>query len=178
MKKNVHVVFKCSDTHCSTELKVRVWPDYICIRMVPLDRPRKVHQSLKIFDFLNFDLECLNEVQSPEPAHTKIPPILLLLWQTGWVCTNSNLLRQIVPVPWTSYREKTRSILGVWVDSWQGVTHGPKHGNLKKLIWLFIYLLCQSPYTQLTLKAGSLKMNTALDSWVQYKSGPGRAPSM
>jgi hypothetical protein len=25
----------------------------------------------------------------------------------------------------TSYREKTRSILGVGVDSWQGVIHGP-----------------------------------------------------
>jgi hypothetical protein len=25
----------------------------------------------------------------------------------------------------TSYREKTRSILGVGVDSWQGVVHGP-----------------------------------------------------
>ncbi len=27
-------------------------------------------------------------------------------------------------------------------------------------------------------KAGSLKMNTALDSWVQYKSGPGGGTSM
>jgi hypothetical protein len=31
----------------------------------------------------------------------------------------------------TSNREKTRSILGVGVDCWQGVAHGSKNGNLK-----------------------------------------------
>ncbi len=37
-------------------------------------------------------------------------------------------------------RKQGICIQGVWVDSWQGVAHGPlKNVNFKKLIWLFIY---------------------------------------
>ncbi len=38
--------------------------------------------------------EFLIRVQSSEPIHTKIPPIILLLWQACCVCTNRHFFRQ------------------------------------------------------------------------------------
>ncbi len=51
--------------------KGTVW---ICMRVLPLDRPWKGDPPLKVFNFLNFDLEYLIRVQSSEPLHAKMNP--------------------------------------------------------------------------------------------------------
>jgi hypothetical protein len=48
------------------------------------------------FCFLNLDLEFLIRVQSIEPLHTKIPPIILAAW-AGGLCVHKLLFRQNVP---------------------------------------------------------------------------------
>jgi hypothetical protein len=86
-------------------------------------------------------------------CHTLITHTLLHYWSllhitTLWSClppSSHNMWRhwtflKLRPDLNTSNMEKkTRNILKVWVDSWQGVTHGPWNVNLKNLIKLFIY---------------------------------------
>jgi hypothetical protein len=54
------------------------------MRVVPLDKPGKGLQ-------FNFNLEFLKRLQSSEPIHTKMHPILLIVGITGCMVTNRNL---------------------------------------------------------------------------------------
>jgi hypothetical protein len=45
--KNASKKFSCLGT-----FKGIVWPDWICMRVVPLESPLKGHQPLYVFDFL------------------------------------------------------------------------------------------------------------------------------
>jgi hypothetical protein len=61
----------------SQSFKGKVRPDWICMRVVSLDRPYKGHQPL-FFLFFIFDLEYLISVQSSEPLHAKMNPTSFL----------------------------------------------------------------------------------------------------
>ncbi len=73
--------------------KGTVRPDWICMRVVPLERPGKGHQPLD-FLFFNFDLEFLKKPQSSEPLHTKMHLVLQPVGITGCMVTNRNLFHQ------------------------------------------------------------------------------------
>jgi hypothetical protein len=60
-------------------VKGTVRPDWICMRVVPLDRPMRRTSTAIGFRFFNFDLEYLKRVQSSEPLNTKKHLILLLV---------------------------------------------------------------------------------------------------
>ncbi len=54
--------------------KGTVWPVWICMRVVSLERPSKEHQPLYVLNFFIFYLEYLKRLQSPEPLHAKMNP--------------------------------------------------------------------------------------------------------
>ncbi len=64
-----------------SQIKGYVWPDWFCIRVVPLDMPWKEHQPLYVFFIFYFPFEYLKRLQSSEPLHTKLNPTSSLL---GW----------------------------------------------------------------------------------------------
>jgi hypothetical protein len=71
-----------------------VQPDWIYMRVGPLDRPCKRHQPLIVFDFLNFTLKYFERLQSSEPFHAKMNPIPCLFR----ICIESCL-----PIRWRTF---------------------------------------------------------------------------
>ncbi len=71
--------------------KGTVRPDWIFMRVEPLDRHRKGQQPLQVFSF-----EYLKRLQSSELLHTKMPLIILLVGSTGCMGTNCDLFHQTV----------------------------------------------------------------------------------
>jgi hypothetical protein len=69
-----------------------VQPDLICMRVVSL----KMASTATGFIVFNFSFEYLKRLQSSEPLHSKMPPILLLIRHAGCMGTNHNLFRQTV----------------------------------------------------------------------------------
>ncbi len=52
-------------------IKGTVWPDWIYMRVVSLDRPKKGPKLIKVF---NFTLEYFKRLQSFEPLHAEMNP--------------------------------------------------------------------------------------------------------
>ncbi len=77
--------------------KGKVRPDWICMRVAPLDRPWKGHQPLYVFNFL---ISLLNRyvkrLQSSEPLHTKMNPTSCLFG--SWFVKNPFL-----PIGWRTF---------------------------------------------------------------------------
>ncbi len=77
--------FKCK--------QITVRPDWICTRVVSLERPGKGHQPLWIW-FFNFGLKVLKKFWSSETLHTKLHLVLLPVGITSCMVTNRNIFRQ------------------------------------------------------------------------------------
>ncbi len=75
-------------------LKGSVRPDWIYMRVVPLDRPWKGHKPLWVFDFLISHLTILKRLQSSELLHAKMNPTSCLFDHIT-VCIESCL-----PIDW------------------------------------------------------------------------------
>ncbi len=75
-------------------LKGTVRPDWICMRVVSLESALKGHQPLQVFNFFISLLNILKRLQSPEPLHAELNPILLLVRFTVCMCSSRDLFRQ------------------------------------------------------------------------------------
>ena len=76
--KNVHISvnknidFNIKNLFLFSSFEGTVRPDWLCMRVVPLDSPLKGHQLLYVQKKIIFDLEYLIRVQSSEPLYAKM----------------------------------------------------------------------------------------------------------
>ncbi len=75
-------------------LLCRVLLRYRLDRLVSLKVAQDRTSTTIYFLFLNLSLNFLIDIQSFDTSNTKIPPILLPLRQTGFVCANRHLLQK------------------------------------------------------------------------------------
>jgi hypothetical protein len=61
-----------------------------------IGKPFKRTSTAKGFEFINFSLKYFKRLQSPEPLHAELNPILLLVRITVCMCSSRDLFRQTV----------------------------------------------------------------------------------
>ncbi len=79
----------------NSRLKGPILPDWICMRVVPLDRSWKGHQPLLVFYFYFWSL-IVDKSSKFWAASCKNKSNLLLVWITVCMCSNHDLFRRTV----------------------------------------------------------------------------------